>query len=258
MKNYIIFLFIILFGSLSVFGQTKNVKKTNSPKTQVKTKILEREKLDPLRNPAEDLQAAIETAKKENKRIILDIGGEWCIWCRWLDEYFIKNSELTKFRDENFIWLKVNMSSENENSEFLSAYPQPAGYPHLYVLETDGKLLHSQGTAELEEKKSYNMQKLLDFLKTWSPQTPDGLPVIDNRRPKITLYEALTIANEYIEQNNLTVSDKYIDSVKFYADTRDKNRSFWTITWQLNKFAKGGQVFMEIYMDKSVKVSYGE
>lgn len=166
MKKLIyIFLFVLLAG-FGVFAQS-SAKKKVKPKAAAET--IEREKFDPTRNAAEDLQNAIIKAQKENKRIILDVGGEWCIWCRWMDEYFIKNPDIAKLRDDNFVWLKVNMSPENENTEFLSAYPEIPGYPHLFVLETDGKFLHSQNTVELEEEKSYNKQRFTDFLKKWSP-----------------------------------------------------------------------------------------
>lgn len=159
---------LITFCNFLIYAQISG--KTDTAKKTVENKIIEREKFDPLRNSADDLKAAVATATKENKRIILDVGGEWCIWCRWMDEYFIKNPELSKLRDENFVWLKVNMSEENENAEFLSAYPKADGYPHLYVLESDGTFLHSQGTGVLEDgKKSYDLHKFTEFLKKWSP-----------------------------------------------------------------------------------------
>ena len=166
MKIKLILTMLILFGAGNVFGQ---IKKADAPKAETQT--IEREKFDPLKNPSEDLKTAIATAQTENKRIILDVGGEWCIWCRWMDEYFIKNPELAKLRDENFVWLKINMSEENENAEFLSAYPKAEGYPHLYILEPDGTFLHSQGTSVLEDgKKSYDLTKYTEFLKKWSPE----------------------------------------------------------------------------------------
>lgn len=166
MKNIPYVLLMILVGSIGAFAQTSTEKKT-----EVKTSAAaaQREKFDPTRNAAEDLLTVITKAKAENKRIILDVGGEWCIWCRWMDEYFIKNADLMKLRDENFVWLKINMSEENENTEFLAKYPKAEGYPHLYILEKDGAFLHSQGTAELEEGKSYNKQRFTDFLNKWSP-----------------------------------------------------------------------------------------
>jgi thiol:disulfide interchange protein len=168
MKKIIFTCLIIIAGSFSVFAQKiASPLKTSEQKAEAKTE--EREKFDPLRNAAEDLKAAIAKAQKENKRIILDVGGEWCVWCVWMDKFFINNAELAKLRDENFVWLKINMSEENENKEFLSKYPAIEGYPHLFVLEKDGAFLHSQGTAELEEGKTYNIQRFTDFLKKWSP-----------------------------------------------------------------------------------------
>ena len=167
MKKNIYVLLLITIGSLTVFGQTTTTVKEKTKTTEQPT--IEREKFDPTRNAAEDLKAAMATAQKSGKRIILDVGGEWCGWCRLMDNYLIKNAELGKLRDENYIWLKINMSEENENKEFLSAYPEIKGYPHLFVLESDGTLLKSKDTAELEDGKSYNLQKFTDFLKEYAP-----------------------------------------------------------------------------------------
>ena len=163
MKKLTLLLAIILTVSFIGFGQTLTTSSKKSPKS-------EREKFDPTRNSTADLQAAIAKAKKEKKRIILDIGGEWCGWCRLMDNYFVKNRSLSKLRNKNFVWVKVNFSEENENKEFLSTYPEIQGYPHLYVLEKDGTLLISKNTSELEDGKSYNLNKFTDFLKEWSPK----------------------------------------------------------------------------------------
>lgn len=201
----LIWVFIFIAGlsfSENVSAQTAKTKKTPSksarktmaapkmspPAMFEKTSPEQREKFDPKRDPAADLRAAVARAQKENKRIILDVGGEWCVWCVKMDVYFFENKALASFRDDNFIWVKVNFSPENENREFLAGYPAPEGYPHLYVLETDGSLLHSQGTAELEEQpqllirqgeadnrtknreKSYDIVKFVEFLKRWSSE----------------------------------------------------------------------------------------
>lgn len=66
--------------------------------------------------------------------------------------------------------MKVNMSDENRNQDFLDQYPEIPGYPHFYLLEQDGTFLHSQGTAELESGPGYDEQKFLQFLDTWKPE----------------------------------------------------------------------------------------
>lgn len=66
--------------------------------------------------------------------------------------------------------MKVNMSDENDNVDFLSEYPKIPGYPHFFVLESDGTFLHSQGTGDLEEGRGYDEEVFSAFLKTWEPE----------------------------------------------------------------------------------------
>lgn len=129
----------------------------------------ERVKFDPKRDPAKDLTAAIKKATKENKRIILDVGGEWCGWCKKLDQFFIDEKPVAEALKKNFIVVKVNFSEDNKNEAFLGVFPKITGYPHFFVLEKDGRFLHSQDTVLLEEGSGYNRNKMLEFLKKWSP-----------------------------------------------------------------------------------------
>lgn len=124
---------------------------------------------DPSRNPAKDVKEAVEGAKKSNKRIILDVGGDWCIWCHRLDAFIESSDDIKTFLNKNFILVKINFSKENKNEEFLSKFPEIPGYPHYFVLEKDGKLLQSQNTGELEEGKGYSKEKMMAFLKKWTP-----------------------------------------------------------------------------------------
>ena len=127
-------------------------------------------KFDPLRDAEKDVQAAIARAGQTHQRILLDVGGEWCGWCHTLDRFFKERNDLTALRDQNFIWVKVNYSPENENKALLSRYPEVKGYPHIFVLDEDGKLLHSQDTSELELGKSYDLEKFFRFLRKWAPE----------------------------------------------------------------------------------------
>jgi thioredoxin-related protein len=127
------------------------------------------QRFDPARNPDDDLKAAIELAKNTNKRIILDIGGEWCIWCHRIDAFIHNTEEIKSLLEKNFIVLKINYSKENKNEKFLSQYPEIEGYPHFFVLDNQGKLLHSQNTGELEKDKDYDKVKFIEFLNKWKP-----------------------------------------------------------------------------------------
>jgi thiol:disulfide interchange protein len=125
---------------------------------------------DPARNPAEDLKQAILIAQSQKKRIMLELGGDWCIWCKFMDEFYQTHSDILQFRADNDILVKVNVSEENMNEEFLSQFPAAAGYPHIYILDSDGRFLHSQDTAELEDgRDSYVPEVFMAFLQEWVP-----------------------------------------------------------------------------------------
>lgn len=171
MKKAVLIL-IILLVPFSVYAQksgenksAKNEAKTNAVKSAPYVPVHE---YDPKRDVEKDLQATIAEAKRTNKRILLEVGGLWCSWCKLMDNYFVAHKDLLEFREKNFIMMKVNFSPENENKTFLSKYPEIQGYPHIYVLEPDGTFLHSQNTGDLEEGKSYNLNKFTEFLLKWA------------------------------------------------------------------------------------------
>jgi thiol:disulfide interchange protein len=125
-------------------------------------------KFDPTRDAAQDIQAALAEARRSNRRVILDVGGEWCSWCHTLDRYFVAHHDLRALRDKHYVWLKVNFSPENKNEAVLSRYGRIDAYPHLFVLQQDGSLLKSQDTGVLEERSSYNFDRMQAFLQKWA------------------------------------------------------------------------------------------
>lgn len=151
MKTFLSFVVLtFVFTSLSVAGDRPD-------------------KFDPKRDATKDIAAAVAEARQTNKRVLLDVGGEWCIWCHRLDTLFAKNPDLDLFLHEKFVVAKVNYSKENKNEEILSRYPKIPGYPHLFVLDKNGQLLCSQDTEELESGKGHDPEKVLAFLKKWVP-----------------------------------------------------------------------------------------
>jgi len=127
-------------------------------------------KFDPARDPAKDIAAACGVAQAQGKRVLVDVGGEWCAWCHILDRFIAANTDVRTLLDANYVMVKVNWSKENKNEAFLSRYPAIKGYPHLFVLDATGKLVRSQDTDALESGRDYDRTKFLDFLRKWSPQ----------------------------------------------------------------------------------------
>ena len=122
---------------------------------------------DPARDPKADLAAGVVSAQASGKRILLDVGGEWCIWCHILDDYLSRNKDVGDAFAASFVIVKITWEPKSRNEEFLSAYPDTDGYPHFYVLESSGKFLASQNTSPLERGESYNKDKMLAFAARW-------------------------------------------------------------------------------------------
>ncbi len=126
-------------------------------------------RFDPTRDAAADLETALRIARAAGTRVLIDVGGEWCAWCHILDRFFAANPEVRQLRDANYVWLKINFSRENRNESFIGRWPDVAGYPHFFVLESDGRLLHSQDTGALEAGRDYDPAAMRAFLVRWAP-----------------------------------------------------------------------------------------
>lgn len=149
---------VLLSVICSAFGQTTAV-----PVGGAKEKIF-----DPSRDAAADLTAGLKLATKERKRVLVDVGGNWCSWCHKLDKLFKSDAEIGKMLKEKYVIVKINFSPENENKRVLAKFPKISGYPHLFVLDANGKLLHSQDTGLLETGPAHDPVKVMDFLKKWA------------------------------------------------------------------------------------------
>jgi len=128
-------------------------------------------KFDPKRNAAADIQAAVAEARRTGKRVIVDVGGDWCQYCHQMDQLFQKHPELGELREKNFITVAVYYGSDKKNEQALSRYPKVNGIPHFYVLDGSGSVLHSQHLTELRTGANYDPDKVKDFLTKWSPSS---------------------------------------------------------------------------------------
>jgi thiol:disulfide interchange protein len=119
-------------------------------------------------DPKVDIADALQQARRENKRVILDFGGDWCGDCQVLDIYFHQppNAELV---DKNFIVVHVNIGRFDRNVDVAEKYKVPInkGVPALAVLDSHGKLLYSQQNKEFEDMRNMQPESVTEFLNKW-------------------------------------------------------------------------------------------
>ena len=142
---------------------------------------------DAKRNATQDLKAAEDEARRTGKRVLMQVGGSgpWCDWCHFMDAFFQAHPDLVELRDRYFVTVKISVSVENQNREVLSHYPQIYGYPHFFVLDGQGNLIHSQQTSLLElGHNSYNADRVKEFLLKWGDERNQGTrAAVHHRRP---------------------------------------------------------------------------
>ena len=125
---------------------------------------------DESRDPFKDGAAAIELAGQTNRKILIDLGGDWCVWCHKMDAFFDANPDIKQRLHQTFVLLKISVSETNPNSEFLQTFPKPLGYPHMYVSDKNGSVLWSQDTAEFLKNGQYNRDAFITFFDRWQTQ----------------------------------------------------------------------------------------
>jgi thiol:disulfide interchange protein len=157
-------LLIATIAAITVTAKAQEAAKPEGPKLY-----------NPEADAKADIAAAVKTASAQHKNVLLQIGGNWCIWCLRFNELVTKDADLSKYLADNYVVLHVNWSPENKNEKVLASlgYPQRFGFPVLVVLDGKGNRLHTQNSGYLEEGKGHSKAKVMEFLQGWSPAALD-------------------------------------------------------------------------------------
>ena len=130
----------------------------------------------PEENAEKGIADAISLAKKQGKHVFVQIGGNWCIWCARFEDFVKSDKQIDSLVHADFVVYHLNYSKENFNPKILArySYPQRFGFPVFLILDGDGKLLHTQNSAYLENgDKSYDRREVLGFFVDWRPAAFD-------------------------------------------------------------------------------------
>jgi thioredoxin-related protein len=133
---------------------------------------------NPQANAQADLDVAISKANKAGKNVLVQVGGNWCIWCIRFHDLVKNTPELNAYISDNYEWVLVNWSPEQKNAAVLNKLGNPGrfGYPVFVVLDGKGKVLHIQDSGYLErdeaesvkDGKGHSILKIMGFLKNWN------------------------------------------------------------------------------------------
>ena len=180
MKSVLLVIFTLMINvSLFFVGQVnaKSVGDHSSSQLIIGEALPEYSKVyDEKRDPFSDANAALALAKKTNRNVLIEIGGNWCTWCHKMDAFLEENPDVYKELHSKYVLLKISVSDANENESFMKSLPPVLGYPHMYVSTASGKMLLSKDTAELQDSNGYSTEYWLAFLQQWQSKAVSSKP----------------------------------------------------------------------------------
>jgi thiol:disulfide interchange protein len=159
----------IFFLSLSAAAQVASHDQIMQPPAELKAGLYPADA-----DAKADIKSAIAQATKENKRIILDFGADWCLDCHILDNAFHNNPDVSALVEKNYIVVHIDIGRQDppKNNDLAIKYhvPLAKGVPALAVLDSNGKLLYADKGGEFEGARRMKVQSVIDFLEKWKPK----------------------------------------------------------------------------------------
>lgn len=126
----------------------------------------------PKANARKDIATAIAIAKSQNKHVFIQAGGNWCGWCIEFNRLVSATPSLNSTLQNNYVVYHLNYSQENKNAAIFKEYgfPNRFGFPVFIILDAEGNRIHTQNSSYLESGKTYDIEKVKDFLDSWTPR----------------------------------------------------------------------------------------
>jgi hypothetical protein len=125
---------------------------------------------DPALDGMKQIKDAVIKAKLKGNHVLIQYGGNWCSWCLKFEAFCKADTSIMRVINSSYIPVKLNYSPENKN-EAANAYlgnPMRFGFPVFIIVDGNGKVLHIQDSALLEEGQGYDRKKVNDFFKNWT------------------------------------------------------------------------------------------
>jgi thiol:disulfide interchange protein len=107
---------------------------------------------DETADAGEQIATALAGAKKENRRVLIQWGANWCIWCYRLHELFAENADIRRKLLYEYDVVLIDIGRWNKHMDVAARYGvdlKRTGVPYLTILDADGDVLANQDTGEL-------------------------------------------------------------------------------------------------------------
>jgi len=189
------------------------------------------------------LQEGLEKAKKENKKVFIDVYATWCGPCKYLTKSVFTDKDLGDFMNENFICLKLD--GEQPDGESLMIDFDLNSYPTMLFLSPEkelvkkivgavdsdeiervaGNVLNPESTEIFKLQKRFEAgERGREFMMDYIKETlNEGLDAVPLAIEFVELFPDLSLEEEDDFMIFYLTSDELSDSkVKMFLESAEK------------------------------------
>jgi len=114
--------------------------------------------------------AAFDRAKKSHKRVLIDLGGNWCVDCVVLAN-FLKLPEMQRFMAAHYEIVAVDVGRFDRNQQIPARFGitgRLKGVPTLLIATQDGKLVNGNEVFATSDASTMTPQALAAYLAKYA------------------------------------------------------------------------------------------
>ena len=169
----------MLFAATALAGFSGAASADPAPKmpfaTMAELPIIEKHVYDEDANADKVVDEALARAKKSNKLLLIDLGGNWCPDCIILHN-LMEVPEMKKFVDAHYEVALIDVGRFDKNAQIGARYgynTRLKGVPTVLVVDPKtNKVINGDRVFALSTARSQTPQALADYLANWTNPNP--------------------------------------------------------------------------------------
>lgn len=127
----------------------------------------------PTADGEEILAAALRQARRDGKRVLLNLGANWCSDSQAMVRLFRSDPAIRRQVQQHFVPAMVDVNRKNganRNQALAARFGDPLarGIPVLLVLDGEGALLNDDPAERLSDDAHKHPAEVLAYLRKWS------------------------------------------------------------------------------------------
>lgn len=125
---------------------------------------------DETANADASVASAFARARAEHKRVLVDLGGNWCADCRILSG-IMDLPEMRRFLNAHYVVVFVDVGRFDKNLQVPARFGVKGrlqGVPSVLIADPNGSLVNGEHIFALDDARSMAPQDIADWLAQWA------------------------------------------------------------------------------------------